>query len=484
MADPWRLTARAAKAALDRGELSATELVESCLARIAAEDGELRAFITLGGERALREARASDQRRTSGAAPRPLEGLPFAVKDVTATAGVRTTYGSRVHVDHVPVADELCVARLRKAGAILVGKTNTPEFGFGPHSINALCGPTLNPHDRWLSSGGSSGGSAVAVASGMAPLAQGTDFGGSLRTPASFCGTVGLRPTPGLIPAPDKPPAWNALVTHGVLARAIDDAVLMLSAMVGFEARDPLSHPLDGSRLVPLGNVTTIPRLAFSADLGVAPISKAVRAVFGRAIAAIEALYAGIEEATPDCADATQAFATLRAAIVHWQFAGLARRQRAILTEPFLWNVDRGHQMTADAFLAAEEQRSRTYAAFLAFFDRLPVDAQRLRNAIRDHSHTYCRNRWASVIEPNRISHRHLLGVACGSAKHLNPLPVDRRRAARVQIIAAPHADAALLAFARHLERTFRVCPPLAHVKGVRRLRALVGTVRSFHWMG
>ena len=161
MADPWRLTARTAKAALDRGELTATELVESCLARITAEDGELRAFITLCGERALREARASDQQRASGAAPRPLEGLPFAVKDVTATAGVRTTYGSRVHIDHVPVADELCIARLRKAGAILVGKTNTPEFGFGPHSTNALCGPTLNPYDRWLSSGGSSGGSAV-----------------------------------------------------------------------------------------------------------------------------------------------------------------------------------------------------------------------------------------------------------------------------------------------------------------------------------
>jgi amidase len=458
MADPWRLTAMTAKAALDRGELTATELVESCLARITAEDGELRAFITLCGERALREARASDQQRASGAAPRPLEGLPFAVKDVTATAGVRTTYGSRVHIDHVPVADELCIARLRKAGAILVGKTNTPEFGFGPHSTNALCGPTLNPYDRWLSSGGSSGGSAVAVASGMVPLAQGTDFGGSVRTPASFCGTVGLRPTPGLIPAPDKPLAWNALVTHGVLARSIDDAALMLSAMVGFEARDPLSHPLDGSKLVPLGNVTTIPRLAFSADLGVAPISKAVRTEFGRAIAAIEALHPGIEEATPDCADAAQAFATLRAAIVHRQFAQLARRQRAILTEPFLWNVDRGHQMTADAFLAAEEQRSRTYAAFLAFFDHYDflltpsASVMPFATALKDITEIDGRP-LSSPIEYLTITF--LVSLVGLPSISIPCRWTDAGLPVGMQIIAPPHADAALLAFARHLERAF-----------------------------
>jgi amidase len=457
MADPWRLTGRAAKTALDRGELTATELVESCLARIAAEDRELKAFITLCGERALAEAHASDKRRASGAAPRLLEGLPFAVKDVTATAGVRTTYGSRVYVDHVPVADELCIGRLRRAGAILVGKTNTPEFGFGPHSTNALCGPTLNPHDRRLSSGGSSGGSAAAVASGMVPLAQGTDFGGSVRTPASFCGTVGLRPTPGLIPDPDRPLAWNALATHGVLARTIDDAALMLSAMVGFEARDPLSHPLDGARLVPLGNVTTMPRLAFSADLGVAPISKAVRAEFGRAIAAIEALYPGLEEATPDCAQATQAFATLRAAIVHRQFADLAGRQRTILTEPFLWNVDRGRHTTADAFLAAEEQRSRTYAAFLAFFqhydflltpsasvmpfattltDIAEIDGCSLSSPIEYLTITFL----VSLVGLPSIS------IPCRWTDA--GLPVG------MQIIAPPHSDAGLLAFARHLERT------------------------------
>jgi amidase len=192
----WRLSARAAKAALDSGGLSAVELVESCLGRIGVLDGRIKAFATVCAERALAEARASDLRRREGTRPRPLEGLPFAVKDVTATEGVRTTFGSLAFEDNVPTADELCVARLRAAGAILIGKTNTPEFGFGPRCTNRLCGPTANPFDLRLSSGGSSGGSAAATACGMTPLAHGTDFGGSVRTPASFCGVVAVRPTP------------------------------------------------------------------------------------------------------------------------------------------------------------------------------------------------------------------------------------------------------------------------------------------------
>jgi amidase len=271
--DPWRLTARDARSALERGELTAVELVESCLARIRAEDDSIKAFITICAERALAEARASDARRRNGERSRLLEGLPFAAKDLTLTEGVRTTYGSLTYKDNVPSADELCIARLRRSGAILIGKTNTPEFGFGPRTVNALCGPTANPYDRRLSSGGSSGGAAAALACGMTPLAQGTDFGGSVRTPASFCGVLGLRPTPGLVPNLAKAIRWSMILTHGVMARTVDDAKLMLSAMAGFEPRDPLSCPCDGQGLDTPLELKGELRLAVSPDLGAAPVS-------------------------------------------------------------------------------------------------------------------------------------------------------------------------------------------------------------------
>ena len=195
----------------------------------------------------MADARAIDERRRAGGLPRLLEGVPFAVKDLTDTAGVRTTFGSTLHADRVPSKDEIWVARLHAAGDILVGKTNTPEFGFGARCSNTLCGPTANPYDLHCSSGASSGGSAAAVAAGLAPLAHGTDFAGSVRTPASFCGVVGFRPTPGLVPILGEPSAWNALITQGVLARNVADAALMRRVTAGGDARDPISQPGDGS---------------------------------------------------------------------------------------------------------------------------------------------------------------------------------------------------------------------------------------------
>ena len=453
--EPWRLSAKQATAALNSRTLTAVDLVESCLAMISAEDGSIRAFITVCGERALEEAQASDARRRNGQAPRPLEGLPFAAKDVTATEGVRTTYGSLVYAHNVPASDELCIARLRRAGAILIGKTNTPEFGFGPRSVNALCGPTANPYNRLLTAGGSSGGSAAAVACGMAPLAQGTDFGGSVRTPASFCGVVGLRPTPGLVPILGRGNPWSALSTHGVLARTVDDAALMLSAMAGFDARDPLSHPNDERWLNPVGKLNRAPRLAFSVDLGAAPVSAAVRAEFARAVAAVATLYSEIEEAAPDCSEAPSAFSVLRAALVHRQFAELVASRGDELTEPLMWNVRRGAGITADQFLEAEDKRGHAYAAFLEFFERfdflvtpsasilpfsntqtevLEIDGRPLSSPIEYLAITF-------IIS--------LVGMPCLSlpcGQTATGLPFG------IQIIAPPHNEARLLGFARTLE--------------------------------
>jgi amidase len=368
--DLWALSAVEARDRIGAGDVSAEEAVKACLARIAQLDPILRAFLTICPERALIEARASDARRLAGAPPRPLEGLPFAVKDLTDTAGVRTTYGSLPFKDHMPVADELCVALLRAAGAILVGKTNTPEFGFGPRSVNRLLGATANPQDTQLSAGGSSGGSAAAVAAGLVPLAHGTDFGGSVRTPAAFCGVVGLRPTPGLIPSVSRSMAWNALSTHGVLARSVDDAELMLSAMAGYDRRDPLSRPnLWPTQAARAPDIETL-RIGASADLGVAPLSLAVRSRFDEALTKVAACFPAVETDAPDCAGGRKAFAVLRGAIVRRQFGALVASHRGELTPQLIWNVEQGNALLADDLLAAEEARSRIYAAFMHFFER------------------------------------------------------------------------------------------------------------------
>jgi amidase len=232
------LTATNLAKALARREISARAVLEAHLARIAAHDARLSAFMTVDADGARRQADACD---AAGGPIGPLHGVPIAVKDLTNTRGLRTTYGSLLFQNHVPDQDELVVARLRAAGAVIIGKTNTPEFGFGAVCTNRLCGPTRNPFDVALTSGGSSGGSAVAVATGMAPLAHGTDFGGSVRTPASFCDVVSIRPTPGRIPAPARALGWDMLATHGLLARSVDDLELGLSACVGPDILDPLS---------------------------------------------------------------------------------------------------------------------------------------------------------------------------------------------------------------------------------------------------
>jgi len=455
MAPLWQQTASESARLVRAGEVSARELVEASLARIAEEDADLRSFITVSGDRALAEADAADAALAAGRPPRPLEGLPFAVKDLTDTAGVRTTRGSLLHADHIPAADELCVARLRAAGAILVGKTNTPEFGAGPRCTNRLFGPTANPYDLAMTSGGSSGGSAAAVAAGLVPLAHGTDFGGSVRTPASFCGVVGLRPTPGVIPSASRPLAWNNLVTHGVIARTVDDAALMLSAMTGHDPRDPLSRP--GPSVLDLREACkpAALRIGFSADLGVAPVSQEVRTAFADAVAAIAGRCRHVEAAHPDCTGAREAFATLRAGISHQQNAALVARHRDQLTAPFIWNVERGAGLTGDEFVAAEEARTRTFARFIRFFDDydlllLPSAAVAPFPNTQEEVLEIDGRPLASVIDYLAITYLiSLVGMPCLSIPcgvFPSGLPVG------LQIVALPYGEARLIAFARFIE--------------------------------
>ncbi|CAO3404210.1 amidase [Azospirillum palustre] len=359
----WREGAVALAARLARRELSAREAVEAHLDRIAAAEPALSAFLTVATDEALARADALDALPSPTG---PLHGVPVAVKDLTDTAGIRTTYGSALYADHVPADSDIAVARIEAAGGIVIGKTNTPEFGFGAICRNRLYGPTRNPADPNLTSGGSSGGSAAAVAVGMAPLAHGTDYGGSVRIPASFCGVASIRPTPGLIPAPGRALGWDTLATYGVLARDTADCALLLSAMAGSDLRDPTS--LFGDR--DNGSET---RLGATADFGVATVSQAVRGRFAEAVDRLERVAGPVTRRHPDCGDAMATFRTLRAAQTRHAFGPMLAKHGEALTDTIRWNIEAGAGITADAYLEAQASRTALYRRFVALFGEIDV---------------------------------------------------------------------------------------------------------------
>jgi amidase len=370
----WRWTALEAAQAVREKRVRSADLVRGSLARIEALDPSLKAFVTINQD-AERIAAAADRAVEAGRRLGRLHGVPIAIKDLAATKGLRTTYGCARYAANVPDRDDVCVARLKRAGAVIVGKTNTPEFGFGAVCANRLFGPTCNPFDSKRTSGGSSGGSAVAVATGMVPLAHGTDFGGSVRTPASFCGVVGLRPTPGRIPEPAYPPAWNRLSTHGVLARTVEDVALMFEVMAGPDGDDP------GSIGIPSwhwpgyargGGRTE--RIAFTADLGgFAPVDSEVAGVVRQAVENIAAHGWPVAEWSPDVQGVREAFQTLRAAVLDRQYGALLERGTNDLTESFVWNVARGKSLSARDYLAADEARGRIFRQFASLFRRYDI---------------------------------------------------------------------------------------------------------------
>lgn len=371
---PWQWTATEAVGAISQRWVRAADLVSEALLRIGSLDSALKAFCTINPD-AERDALAADRAVAAGQRLGPLHGLPVAIKDLAATKGLLTTYGCARFANHVPVTDDLCVARLRRAGAIIVGKTNTPEFGFGAVCANRLHGPTCNPFDPSRTSGGSSGGSAVAVATGMAMLAHGTDFGGSVRTPASFCGVVGLRPTPGRIPEPAYPPAWNRLSTHGVLGRTVDDVALMFEVMAGPDPRNPASTAISArNRGGYRERVGRVERIAFTADLsGFAPVEAEVADKIRGVVEKIAANGWPVMECCPDVQGAREAFQTLRAAVLDRQYGALLEEGTNDLTDSFVWNVARGRNLSARDYLVADEARGRILREFTALFRRFDI---------------------------------------------------------------------------------------------------------------
>src|SRR5437667_10583707 len=284
-------------------KVSPLEVMQAVLERIDAVNPRVNAIVTLVREAALWEARRATAALKRGAPLPPLFGVPIGVKDVTLTKGIRTTHGSKLFENHVPDEDALVVQRLRAAGAIVIGKTNTPEFAFGPNTVNAVFGATRNPWNLALTSGGPSGGSAAALATGMCPLAEGTDLGGSLRGPASYCGVIGFRTTPGLIPRYPSVLAWDTYSVEGPMARTVGDAALMLSVMAGLDDRSPISYDVDPRELVKAVHAPSVKgwRIAWTSDLGgLMTLDQQVRSVFERVVGVFRSVGARVEAGCPD----------------------------------------------------------------------------------------------------------------------------------------------------------------------------------------
>ena len=349
------------------GEVTPVELVEASLRRIEAVDGDLNALPTVCAERALADA-------ADVAADAPLAGLPLAVKDLTDVAGVRTTYGSPVYADHVPERSDLLVERLEAGGAVVVAKSNTPEFGAGGNTFNEVFGETRNPWDTARTCGGSSGGSAAALASGQVWLATGSDLGGSLRTPAGFCGVVGLRPSPGRVPSGPSELPFGTLSVEGPMARTVADAALMLDAMCGPHAADPLSLERPPVPYVRAAAEPRLPvRVAYSPDLGITPVEPQVRAACERAVAELEAAGVEVQRHHPDLSEAPEAFQVLRAAGFVADLEPLYRTDRARLKPDVIWNIEQGLALTTQRLAWAERARGAIAAAMAALFDEVEL---------------------------------------------------------------------------------------------------------------
>jgi amidase len=351
-------------------ELSVTEVVQAHLAQIERANPAVNAIVTLTAERALEEARARDAALARGEAAGPLLGLPIAHKDLVATRGIRTTHGSPIYRDHVPEEDALIIERLRAAGAVTVGKTNTPEFGAGSQTFNEVFGPTLNPYDARRTCGGSSGGAAVALACGMVPIADGSDLGGSLRNPASFCNVVGLRPAAGRVPAWPSDAAWFPLSVLGPMARTVQDAALLLSVLAGFDRRSPIAIAESGERFrAPLGRDFRGVRVAWSRDLGGLPVDRRVTAVLEAQRRTFEALGCVVEEGQPDLSDAREIFQVLRAWIFALKYGPLLAEHRHQMKDTVIWNVEEGLKLTGRDLAEAEVRRTRLYHRVRTFME-------------------------------------------------------------------------------------------------------------------
>jgi amidase len=349
-------------------KISATEVMQAFIAQIERVNPQVNAIVTFLPDQALSEARKLERKSSKASL---LAGLPIAYKDIVPTKGIRTTYGSPLYANHVPTEDHLIVERLRAAGAITIGKTNTPEFAAGSQTFNKVFGATRNPYDPTKTAGGSSGGAAAAVASGMLPLADGSDLAASLRNPGNYCNVIGFRPTPGRVPGWPTSDAWDTLAVLGPVARTAADAALLLSAMAGPDARSPVSIAEPGSIFNDsLRRSFKKTRVAWSRDLGGLPVDPRVTAVLEKQRALFRQLGCIVEEAEPDFSGATEAFETLRALRFLASYGALLEEHRGELKDTVIWNIEQGKRLTPERIARATVLRSELFQRMRAFLER------------------------------------------------------------------------------------------------------------------
>jgi amidase len=439
---------------LRAGELTPHDVLDALEARIAAVDQFVNALPTLCFDRARAHADALMQRPSEERGL--LAGMPVPIKDLTNVAGVRTTQGSTIFAHYVAPTSDVLVERLEAEGGIIYAKSNTPEFGTGANTFNDVFGATLNPYDTSRSAAGSCGGAAVALASGMAWLAHGSDLGGSLRNPASFCGIVGMRPTPGRVAQTRALCVDGTLGVQGPMARTVEDLALLLDAMAGEDRRDPLSKPRPAQSFLAAARSRWKPvRVAYSADLGITPVDPQVVEITRRAALRLADAGVIVEEAHPDFAEAHEAFQVLRARSFAISLGALLEKYHDRLRPELIWNIEKGIRLTMPQVVRAEHQRAAMLARAVEFFDSydlllcpativppFPVGERYVRACNGVHFTTYID--WLAIAYAISLVCAPALSLPCGFTH--DGLPVG------LQIIAAPQDDARVLAGARLLE--------------------------------
>jgi amidase len=353
-----------------RREVSVEEVMLAHLDLIEKVNPVVNAIVTLLPDQAIEEAREADRILAQGRSPGPLFGLPVAHKDLVETKGIRTTNGSPIFRDWIPNRDALIIERMKRAGAISIGKTNTPEFGAGSQTFNKVFGPTLNPYDQTKTCGGSSGGAAVALACGMLPLADGSDTGGSLRNPASFCNVVGFRTSPGRVPVWPNNLPWSTLSVQGPMARNVADVALLLSVLSGPDARSPIAIREGGGVFAqPLDKDFSGVRVAWSPNLGNLPVDSRVTAVLETQRAVFEELGCVVEEVDFDFSDADEIFKTQRAWLFHHSYGDLVKKHGDQIKETVIWNVEEGAKLTGSEIARAQAKQAELYHRLCKFME-------------------------------------------------------------------------------------------------------------------
>jgi Asp-tRNA(Asn)/Glu-tRNA(Gln) amidotransferase A subunit family amidase len=353
--------------------ISPVELLQDCLRRIEAVNPMVNAIVALDAEGSLKAARDAEAQVMHGDRLGALHGLPIGIKDLNDTAGLRTTYGSPMFRDHVPEKDERMVAALRQAGAIILAKTNTPEFGTGGNTINDVYGATGNAFNPALSCAGSSGGSGVALATSMLPLCTGSDTGGSLRKPAAWSGIDGFRPSPGLVASERRRQGWSVLSVQGPMGRNVADTALLLGAMASSDSRDPMANPLlgDPSALTLRRPVDlAVLRVATSVDLGFAPVAPSIRRVFLSRMAALAPALGSCEAEDPDMAGIERAYRVIRCTNFLAAFRAYYQRDPQLLGGNTRSNYEEGLRYSLSDLAAAHAEQTRIYRAFQDYFIR------------------------------------------------------------------------------------------------------------------